>query len=179
MASCGRVHDIQKKELLVTATYFRIFFFCTILIVFSACHEGNQASKAASPAAISGENECALDGMIVANYPGPKAQIQYRQEGKRDFFCETKELFHVYIEPGMEARVIAIYVQDTAAIDWEKPVNNWIKAKGALYVVGANIDGSMGPTYAPFKSREDAAPFVRKYGGEIKTFNEVIKMIGG
>jgi copper chaperone NosL len=163
----------------MTATYFRIFFFCAILIVFSACEQDNKAASKASPAAISGGDECALDGMIVANYPGPKAQIQYRQEGKRDFYCETKELFHVYIEPGLEARVIAIYVQDTAAIDWGKPVNNWIEAKGALYVVGARIDGSMGPTYAPFKSREAAAPFVSKYGGEIKTFNEVIKIIGG
>ncbi|MDT8318031.1 MAG: nitrous oxide reductase accessory protein NosL [bacterium] len=161
------------------AAYLRIFFLCAILVVFSACEEDNKAASTASPAAISGEDECALDGMIVANYPGPKAQILYREEGKRDFYCETKELFHVYIEPGMEARVAALYVQDTALIDWKKPVNNWIEAKSAFYVVGASIDGSMGPTYAPFKSRDDAAPFIKKYGGNIMTFNEVIKLIGG
>jgi len=163
----------------VTGKYLRIFFVCMALIVLSACKQDDKPALTASPAAISGEDECALDGMIVANYPGPKAQIQYRQKGRRDFFCETKELFHVYIEPGMEAKVAALYVQNTALIDWEKPVNSWIEAKGAFYVVGAGIDGSMGPTYAPFKSRDDAAPFIKKYGGDIMTFNEVIKLIGG
>ena len=163
----------------MAGTYFRMFFLCTILIVFCACEQDNNAAVSAKPAAISGEDECALDGMIVANYPGPKAQILYREEGKRDFFCETKELFHLYAEPGMAARVVAIYVQDTAGVEWEKPVNNWIDAKGAYYVVGGNLQGSMGPTYAPFRSKEAAAPFVKEYGGEIMTFDEVINMIGG
>lgn len=159
--------------------YLRLIFLCTALFALSACEQDNKAAISARPAAISGEDECALDGMIVANYPGPKAQILYRQEDKRDFFCETKELFYVYIEPGMEAKVAAIYVQDTAGLDWKKPVNNWIEAKSAYYVVGGTLEGSMGPTYAPFKSKEAAAPFVKEYGGEIMTFDEVLNLIGG
>ena len=159
--------------------YLKLFFFCTILIVFCACEQDNKDAVSVRPTAISGEDECALDGMIVANYPGPKAQLLYREEDKRAFFCETKELFYVFAEPGMEAKVAAIYVQDTASVDWKKPVNNWIDAKGAFYVVGGTLEGSMGPTYAPFKSREAAAPFVKEYGGEIMTFDEVINMIGG
>lgn len=158
---------------------FKAVLLLLLMAPLFACEKDDKAVMSARPAAISGEDECALDGMIVANYPGPKAQILYREEDKRDFFCETKELFHLYMEPGMEARVVALYVQDAAGVEWEKPVNNWIEAKGAYYVVGGDLQGSMGPTFAPFKSREDAAPFVKKYGGEIKTFNEVIKMIGG
>jgi copper chaperone NosL len=163
----------------VVKIYFKAVLFLLLMAPLFACEKDDKAAMSARPAAISAEDECALDGMIVANYPGPKAQILYREEGKRDFFCETKELFHLYAEPGMAARVVAIYVQDTAGVEWEKPVNNWIEAKGAYYVVGGNLQGSMGPTFAPFKSREDAAPFVKKYGGEIMTFDEVINMIGG
>jgi len=159
--------------------YTKKILLLTLLISLFACEKADKAVMSARPSAISAEDECALDGMIVANYPGPKAQILYREEDKRDFFCETKELFYVYIEPGMEAKVAAIYVQDTASVDWKKPVNNWIDAKGAYYVVGGNLHGSMGPTYAPFKSKEAAAPFVKEYGGEIMTFDEVLNMIGG
>ena len=163
----------------MTGRYLRIFLLCASIIVFSACKQADKTDLDTAPAAISGDDECALDGMIVANYPGPKAQIRYRQDGKIEFFCETKELFHVYVEPGMEAKVAALYVQDTAAIDWKKPVDNWIEAQGAFYVVGASLNGSMGPTYAPFKNRADAAAFIKQYGGKTMTFNEVINLIGG
>lgn len=153
--------------------------FLSLLSLLVAC-EGEKKQKVdIKPGAISGIEECALDGMIVANYPGPKAQLIYKSDGKKVFFCETKELFYYYAEPGKEAQVAALYVQNTAATDWKKPMGGWIDAKKAYYVVGASIKGSMGPTYAPFVDRSSARPFIKEYGGEIKTFDEVMKMIGG
>ncbi|MDH3974674.1 MAG: nitrous oxide reductase accessory protein NosL [Deltaproteobacteria bacterium] len=151
----------------------------SLLSFLTACEEEKKEKVVIEPGKISGIEECALDGMIVGNYPGPKAQIVYKADGKQVFFCETKELFYVYAEPGKEAQVAALFVQNTATTDWEKPVGSWIDAQKAYYVVGASIQGSMGPTFAPFADRESARPFIKKYGGEIKTFDEIIKMIGG
>lgn len=157
----------------------RYLFILFLLSILAACEGEKKKEITIEPGRISAEEECALDGMIVANYPGPKAQMVYKEDGRREFFCETKELFHVYAEPGKEAQVAALFVQNTAKTDWEKPLGNWIDAKKAYYVVGASIQGSMGPTFAPFADRESAKPFIEKYGGEIKTFDEVLKMIGG
>jgi len=153
--------------------------FMSVAYYMIACDGEKKQKVVIEPEKISDIEECALDGMIVANYPGPKAQIVYRQDGKQEFFCETKELFHVYAEPGKEAQVAAIFVQNTAATDWEKPIGGWIDGKKAYYVIGASIQGSMGPTYAPFADKASAVPFIKKYGGEIKTFDEVMKIIGG
>lgn len=150
-----------------------------MLLALTACEEGGTQKIDKSPGRISAEEECALDGMIVANYPGPKAQLIYKENGKKEFFCETKELFFVYAEPGKAAQVAALYVQNSAVTDWEKPVDGWIDAQKAVYVVGASIEGSMGPTFAPFADRKSAEPFIKKYGGQIKTFEEVMKSIGG
>ncbi len=140
--------------------------------------KAEEKAEVPPPRDVPAEAECAVDGMIVANYPGPKAQIHYRGGKAPEFFCETKEMFMVYLEPGRKAEITAVYVQDTAEVDWAKPVDAWIDAKSALYVIGGSLKGSMGPTYAPFSRREDALKFIEKYGGEIKTFDELLKEMG-
>ena len=42
---------------------------------------------------------CALDGMLLADYPGPKAQIFYAGQNTPDYFCDTVEMFHIYLTP--------------------------------------------------------------------------------
>lgn len=148
------------------------------LFIYPAC--AKEDTREAKPAIeLSGEDECALDGMIVANYPGPKAQILYKGDRKPDFFCETKEMFQIYLEPGRKAEISAVYVQDTSEIDWKKPEDSWIDARSAYYVVGSRRMGSMGPTYAPFADRNAALVFVEKYGGKVMNFDDLIKQLGG
>lgn len=49
--------------------------------------------------------------MLLLDYPGSKAQIHYDQ-GLPEFFCDTVEMFAIYLEPEQKKRVVAIYTQD-------------------------------------------------------------------
>jgi copper chaperone NosL len=139
------------------------------LLLLAACGE---TAKPAAPLEITRETACALDGMTLADYPGPKGQIQYEQ-GPPDFFCDTVELLSIYLKPEQRKRVKAVYVQDMGATAWEKPEGHWIDARGAFYVAGAKRLGSMGPTFASFAREEDAQSFAKTYGGKVLKFADI------
>lgn len=115
---------------------------------------------------------CALDGMLLLDYPGPKAQLHYDQ-GPPDFFCDTVEMFAIYTRPEQQKRILAVYVQDMGKADWTKPLGQWINAETAFYVAYSRRMGSMGPTLASFAQEEDAREFVKQYGGEVFRFEQV------
>ena len=115
---------------------------------------------------------CALDGMLLLDYPGPKAQIHYDQ-GSPEFFCDTVEMFSIYTRPEQEKRILAVYVQDMGKADWTKPLGHWIDAETAFYVGFSRRNGSMGPTLASFAREEDAREFIKQYGGELFRFDQV------
>lgn len=123
---------------------------------------------------ITSETACALDGMLLADFPGPKAQIHYAT-GAPDFFCDTNEMFSIYLQPEQAKRIIALYTQDMGKADWEQPEGHWIDARQAYYVQGSGRMGSMGPTLASFASRQDAEDFAQRHGGKVLRFDEVSK----
>lgn len=124
------------------------------------------------PAEITAGSLCALDGMPIADYPGPKAQILY-EDGPPEFYCDTVEMFAMVLQPESARRVRAVFTQDMARADWTEPRDHWIDARAAFYVEGSRRKGSMGPTFASFARREDAAAFAREHGGRVLTFGEV------
>lgn len=115
---------------------------------------------------------CALDGMLLNDYPGPKAQIHYT-DGPPDFFCDTVEMFSILLRPESRRRLHAAYTQDMGRADWRQPRGHWIDARTAYYVQGSKLKGSMGPTFAAFERREDAVAFAEKHGGRVLRFEEV------
>lgn len=125
-----------------------------------------------NPQEITANTFCALDGMLLLDYPGPKAQIHYDQ-GPPEFFCDTVEMFAIYTRPEQQKRILAVYVQDMGKADWTKPQGHWIDAKTAFYVAYSRRMGSMGPTLASFAREEDARAFVKQYGGEVFRFDQV------
>lgn len=135
-----------------------------------ACQQSTVA--AAHPVPIDKNTSCSLDGMSLMDYPGPKGQIQYEQ-GAPDFFCDTIELFAVYLRPEQQRKILGVYVQDMALADWDKPVGNWIDAKSAFYVVGSKRTGSMGQTFASFASEAAARAFAAKEGGKVYPFAQI------
>lgn len=139
----------------------------TVLLV--ACSQATLPVLAQDPAA---DTACALDGMVLVDFPGPKAQVHYT-EGKADYYCDLMELFGVLQAPEHKRRVAAIYVQDMGKADWAKPVGHWIAAKDALFVVGSKKQGSMGPTFGAFSSAEAASAFAKKEGGTVVQFDQV------
>lgn len=115
---------------------------------------------------------CSLDGMILMDYPGPKAQIHY-DTGEPDYFCDTMEMFSIYLRPEQRKRVVALYTQDMGSTPWEQPTGHWIDAKSAYYVYDSKRLGAMGPTLASFAGEAAAQEFVRQYGGTVLRFGEV------
>jgi copper chaperone NosL len=118
------------------------------------------------------DTACALDGMILKDFVGPKAQIRYA-EGKPDFLCNVMELFSVLSMSEQKRQIAAMYVQDMGRADWDHPTANRIDAKAAFYVVGSRKPGSMGPTFATFANMQDAQDFVKNEGGKIVRFDQV------
>lgn len=141
----------------------------TALLALAACSK-EQAPPA--PQEVTAGTACALDGMLLNDYPGPKAQIHYA-DGQTEFYCDTVEMFAMVLKPESVRRVRAVYTQDMGQADWKAPRGHWIDARAAWYVHGSKMKGSMGPTFAAFARREDAEAFAQKYGGKVLEFGEV------
>lgn len=140
-----------------------------IVMALAAC---NKPVAPVVPQTITAGTSCSLDGMTLADFPGPKGQIHYAI-GTPDFFCDTIEMFSIYLQPEQKKRITGIFTQDMGKTDWEKPKDNWIDAKLALYVLGSKKTGSMGPTLAAFSRQQDAEDFSKKFGGKVLRFDQV------
>lgn len=136
------------------------------------CTETGSAT-AVTPVEIDPATTCDLDGMLLADYPGPKAQIHYAGTAQPVFCCDTKEMFAMLLAPEQVKPVRAVFVQDMARADWEQPRGHWFDAKAGFYVGGSKRRGSMGPTYASFAAEADARAFAAQYGGKVLRFAEV------
>jgi copper chaperone NosL len=132
-----------------------------------------QTDSALAPAEIDPAITCDLDGMMLADYPGPKAQIHYAGVAAPVFFCDTVEMFATLLRPEQVRAVRAVFVQDMARADWDKPRGNWFDAKAGIYVVGSKRHGSMGPTIASFAAAADAQQFASQFGGKVLRYAEV------
>ena len=142
-----------------------------VATLLAAC--GNKADTGVAPVEIAQDSSCALDGMLLADYPGPKAQIHYDGTPEPEFFCDTMEMFSLYLKPEQARKVKAIYVQDLDKTTWEAPKGAWIDAKAAFYVVGSKKRGAMGPTIPSFGTRAGAQKFAEGNGGKVYPFAQL------
>lgn len=154
--------DLRKRMLATLAA-----------ITLTACGQQAETSAALDPIEITSGTACSLDGMLLADYPGPKAQIHYAGQAEPDYFCDTVEMFHLYLTPEQVRAVRGLFVQDMGRADWDQPRGNWIDAKKAYYVLGSKRRGSMGPTIASFALEKDAAKFSAEYGGKVYRFSDI------
>ena len=141
--------------------------------LLSGCSEQAAQQRSLAPVEIDRSTSCELDGMLLADYPGPKAQIHFAGQDKPSFFCDTVELFSTLLAGEQVRAVQAVYVQDMGKADWNQPQGHWIDAKTAFYVLGSKRHGSMGPTIASFAQEADAVKFAAEYGGKVLRFGEI------
>jgi copper chaperone NosL len=141
------------------------------LVALAACEKEGPPPSAQE---IAPGTACALDGMLLKDYPGPKAQIHYA-DGPAEFYCDTVEMFAMLLAPESARRVRAVYTQDMGRAEWRHPHGHWIDARSAFYVAGSRLKGSMGPTFAAFAQRADAEAFAVKHGGKVVAFGEVTR----
>lgn len=126
-----------------------------------------------SPVEIDPASTCDLDGMLLADYPGPKAQIHYAGAAAPVFFCDTVEMFATVLTPEQVKPIRAVFVQDMGKANWEQPRGHWFDAKTGFYVVGSKRRGSMGPTIASFAVEADATRFAGEWGGQVLRYADV------
>ena len=157
------MNPVLRKRMLVTLA----------AIALTACGQQSETSAALDPIEINSGTACSLDGMLLADYPGPKAQIHYAGQAEPDFFCDTVEMFHMFLNPEQVRAVRGIFVQDMGRANWDEPRDHWIDAKTAYYVHGSKRLGSMGPTIASFAQEADATKFAAEYGGKIYRFADI------
>jgi len=155
----------------------RQFIFNTLITAIAGstligCSQST-TSKAITAVEIDPHTTCDLDGMLLADYPGPKAQIFYQGKDTPTFFCDTVEMFHTLLSPEQVKVVSAAFVQDMGKADWDQPHGNWILAKDGYYVLGSKRHGSMGPTIASFAQEAEAQKFAGQWGGKLLRYAEI------
>lgn len=146
---------------------------CASAALLSACGQDSSAPQTLAAVEIDRATSCELDGMLLSDYPGPKAQIHFAGQDKPAFFCDTVELFHTLLAGEQVRPVRAVYVQDMGKATWEHPQGHWIEAKTAYYVLGGKRHGSMGPTIGSFAQEADASRFAQEYGGKVLRFGDI------
>lgn len=151
-------------------TLQRLAALAAITLLVAACGKSGPGGDAATPRDIGPGTSCSLDGMLLADYPGPKAQIHYAGVAEPDYFCDTVEMFHLLLKPEQVRAVRVVYVQDMGKTDWDNPLGQWIDARKAFFVVGSKRLGSMGPTIASFAQKADAEKFAGEFGGKVYPF---------
>lgn len=139
-----------------------------------ACGEAAAPDRAAAvPVEIDPASSCDLDGMLLADYPGPKAQIHFAGDPRPHWYCDTVEMFSTLLRPEQQRPVRAVFVQDMGLADWEQPRGHWFEARDGFYVIGSRRHGSMGPTLASFRRLADAQGFAQQQGGRVLRYAEV------
>lgn len=141
--------------------------------VLAGCGERAGEARVLAPIEIDASTSCELDGMLLADYPGPKAQIHYAGAATPMFMCDTVEMFNTLLRPEQVRKVDAVYVQDMGKADWDQPRGHWIDAKTGFYVLGSKRHGSMGPTIASFAQEADAQKFMAQWGGKLLRYDEI------
>jgi copper chaperone NosL len=141
--------------------------------LLAGCTPGGDHASALQAAEIDDGTACELDGMLLADYGGPKGQIRYRGDPRPVFFCDTVELFHALLAPEQIRAIDAAWVQDMGQADWDRPRGHWIEARTGTYVLGSHLHGSMGPTIASFLQEADAQHFAEQHGGKVLRFDQI------
>jgi len=158
-----------------TTTRRRLLCGCAAFAAASlaGCGRQQEAADAGQPREIGAQTSCSLDGMLLADYPGPKGQVIYKGGGEVSWFCDSVELLSTLLKPEQVRPVLAAHVQDMAKADWERPVGHWIDARQAVYVLGSKRHGSMGPTAASFADAAAAQSFAQQWGGRALRYAEI------
>ena len=114
--------------------------------------------------------------MTVVYHSGPKGQI-ILDDGKVLWFTSVRDTIAFTLSPEEPKNISAIYVNDMAGANWDKPgLDNWIEAQSAWYVLDSNKAGGMGaPEAVPFSTKENAETFVASYSGTIHKFDSIPK----
>ncbi len=113
-------------------------------------------------------------GMFVAKYPTWVAALVL-EEGRRLYFDGPKDMFRYLHDPeryGAEEEFDADDVVEVWVTDYysARPID----AEAALFVIGSDVMGPMGPELVALANRDEAETFRADHGGDlVLEFDEV------
>lgn len=164
----------MKTVILVTVCAF-------VLALLSACgQEAPTEHKIRQAVAIEESDQCHLCGMIISQFPGPKAELASKGEHQVNKFCSNRDMFSYYLQPENKHRALQIFVHDMTEVPWDSPSDDhFIKAQDAWYVYGSNMKAAMGPALASFGKKESAEMFAKMHGGDLLKFEDItLELLG-
>ena len=118
-------------------------------------------------------DQCGGCGMWITKYPGPKGQVHLKS-GDVVKFCSTRCMTCNTLLLN-QADVEAWLMQDAEKMDWsghdaDEPHLN---AEAAWFVLGSSKKATMGPSLAPFATKEAAEAFQAEFGGKLLRFEDL------
>lgn len=144
-----------------------------ILLLFAtlvaACGQAPAPATAPAPLPLDREAIGHYCQMIVADHPGPKAQIFVADRAQPVWFSSVRDGIAFTRLPEEPKNIVAFYVNDMSDTAWEQPSDStWMAAADAWYVLGSTRSGGMGaPEAVPFVSEPAAVAFAAAHGGRV------------
>lgn len=142
--------------------------------MLAACDDAEQ--PAPPPRELTREAVGHFCGMIVADHPGPKAQVFLKRRAEPVWFTSVRDAVAFTMLPEEPKTIAAIYVSDMSmAPDWgAQTANSWVDARSVWYVIESSRMGGMGaPEAVPFSDKADAERFAAQYGGRLVRFEGI------
>lgn len=139
------------------------------VLLLTACGDGRQAAVVTDPVPLDRDAIGRYCQMIVADHPGPKAQILLDDGSAPIWFSSVRDGIAFTRLPEEPKNIAAFYVNDMSDTAWERPDDStWIAASEAWYVIGSSRVGGMGaPEAVPFVSEPAATAFAAAHGGSV------------
>jgi copper chaperone NosL len=153
--------------------HFAILLVLATLV--AACGETPAPATAPAPLPLDREAIGHYCQMIVADHPGPKAQIFVADRAQPVWFSSVRDGIAFTRLPEEPKNIVAFYVNDMSDTAWEQPSDStWMAAADAWYVLGSGRSGGMGaPEAVPFVSAPAAEAFAAAHGGRVVRLDDV------
>lgn len=152
----------------------RLLFSSLLVLGVSACLQDPALEKPA-PEPLTREAEGHYCGMIIADHPGPKAQLFVAGRDKAVWFSSVRDAIAFTMLPEETDDIAVFYVTDmTGFQNWQIPPAQWIEIQQAYFVIGSRMRGGMGAMETvPFATNVAAQDFASEYGGMVVRFDDV------
>ncbi len=145
-----------------------------LALVLAGCSEQEKVEVNLDPVAFHFGDECHVCGMVILEWPGPKAESINKQTGETLKFCATTDLFAWWLQPENRTLQAQIYVHDMGRAHWDSPEDDYlVDARDAWYVHGTNLIGAMGPTLVSFADKEEAEKMAREHDARVLGFEQI------
>ena len=122
----------------------RLFGRAAALVALLALLAGCGADRTPVPtaAAVHADDACAVCGMDLGDAPGPRGQAWIEGQLRPVIFDSVRDFFAWVLQPDHQVGVQALFVQDTARIDWQHPASEGTTFTFAPYRSASSTDES-------------------------------------